>query len=60
MINVRFVNETSGMKMIIDSRVPYSIISIKVMNKYMEEKRFRFSENVYESKTKVIFPVIIK
>ena len=36
-IEVRFVKETSGMKMIVDIGVPYSISSTKQMDKYMEE-----------------------
>ena len=36
-IDVRFVNETSGMKTIVDSGAPYSITSNKWMAKYMEE-----------------------
>ena len=74
MIDVRFVNETSGMKMIVDSEAPYSIASNKGMEKYIEEagvdkdemeyedcfKIFIFRENVYERKTKTEFPMIVK
>ena len=73
-IDVRFVNETSAIKMIVDNGVPYYIVSTKWIAKYMDEegvdkdemeyedcfKRFRFGENIYESKTKIKFPVIVK
>ena len=56
-IDVRFVNETSGIKMIVDSGAPYSITSTKFMNIHMEEgwvyieceeclERFTFGEDV--------------
>lgn len=73
-MDVRFVNDTSGMKMMVDRGAPYYIARKKWMKKHMEEgavnkdkikcqdcyKRYRFSEDVYESKTRVTFPLNVK
>ena len=53
MIDVRFVNETSGMKMIVDSEAPYSIASNKGMEKYIEEAGVDKDEMEYEDCFKI-------
>ena len=49
-IDVGFVNETSGMNMIVDSRGGVDKNEMEYEDCF---KRFRFGENVYESKTRI-------
>ena len=38
LVDVRFVSETGGLKMIVDSGAPLSVVSEKWMRKYINEK----------------------
>ena len=74
LVDVRFVSETGGLKILVDSGAPLSVVSEKWMKKYINEKvvdekeleyrncvrRVRFGENVYLSTKEVKFPLIVK
>ena len=73
-IDVKFVDETRGSKMIVDSGAPLSIVSERWLKRYIEEKvvnekdleykncvrRFRMGKNVYVSTKEVRFPIVVK
>ena len=73
-VDVRYVNESDGLKMIVDSGAPMSIVSAGWLCKYLKEmevdekdveekscnRRFRFGEKVYQSKKDVLMPIIMK
>ena len=70
-MNVRYVNETKGIQMIVDSGAPVSIATSKWMEKYLNEmevdrneiterecnRKFKMGENVYKSTKELMLPV---
>merc|ERR1712089_90541 len=70
-MNVRYVNETKGIQMIVDSGAPVSIATSKWMEKYLSEmevnrdeiterecnRKFKMGENVYKSNRELTLPV---
>ena len=73
-IDVKFVDETRGLKMIVDSGAPLSIVSERWFKRYIEEKavderelkykhcvrRFRMGKNVYMSRKEIRFQIVIR
>merc|ERR1712002_653612 len=73
-INVRYVDETKDINMIVDSGAPVSIATSKWMEKYYKtmgvkkeeivenecKRKFRMGENVYISKKEITLPVRMK
>ena len=73
-INIKFVDENFGMKMIVNSAAPLSLVSADWLKKYVRDtevednelewmsclRQFRLGENVYESSSMVSFPIVIK
>merc|ERR1712114_29241 len=70
-INVRYVDETKDINMIVDSGAPVSIATSKWMEKYYKtmgvkivenecKRKFRMGENVYMSKKEITLPVRMK
>merc|ERR1712089_31736 len=70
-MNVRYVNETKGIQMIVGSGAPVSIATSKWMEKYLNEmevdrneiierecnRKFKMGENVYKSTKELTLPV---
>merc|ERR1711881_5761 len=70
-MNVRYVNETKGIQMIVDSGAPVSIATSKWMEKYLNEmevdrneiterecnRKFKMGESVYKSTKELTLPV---
>ena len=73
-INIRYVSNRTGLRMIVDSGAPFSIVSNKWIDRYVKEmemvmedidekscrKHFRCEENVHESTKELKFPIVIK
>ena len=73
-IDVRYVEETKGINMIVDSGAPVSIATNKWMNGYLRamkvnkeeiiekecKRKFRMGENIYLSKQEITLPVRMK
>ena len=73
-VDVRYVNESEGLKMIVDSGAQMSIVSAGWLEKYFKEmevyardieemscnRRFIFGENVYKSHKEITMSIIMK
>ena len=73
-VNIRLVNETKGMQMIVDSGAPMSIATTKWMDRYLKSmevkedeitekvcnRKFKMGENVYLSNREIALPIRIK
>ena len=73
-VDVKFVSQTGGLKMIEDSSAPLTIVSERWMKKYIEVKvvdeneleyrncvrRFRFGENIQLSMKEGKLPIVVK
>lgn len=73
-VDMRYVNELEGLKIIVDKGAPMSIVSVAWLEKYLKEievdardveekscnRRFIFGEKVYKSHKEVIRLIIMK
>ena len=73
-VDIRYVDESEGLRMIVDSGAPMSIVSAGWLEKYLKEmevdardveeescnRRFRFCEKVWKSYKEVTMPIFVK
>ena len=73
-VDIRYVDELEGLRMIVDSGAPMSIVIAGWLEKYLKEmevdaryieekscnRRFRFGEKVYKSHKEVTIPIVLK